>query len=88
MPYSVASINQIIKEADISREVYIIFRNKDDLLQYLVSGFPGKVQEAGLRQLGLKQGDLLLFETVHDDGTDHGHLRKLESRGQELAWLP
>ena len=52
VPYSVASINQIIKEADISRgSFYTYFEDKDDLLQYLVSGFREKCREQVYAQL-------------------------------------
>ncbi|MCD7906469.1 MAG: TetR/AcrR family transcriptional regulator [Clostridium sp.] len=63
VPYSAASINQIIKEADISRgSFYTYFEDKDDLLQYLVSGFREKCREQVYDQLERHGGDL--FETV------------------------
>ena len=82
VPYSVASINQIIKEADISRgSFYTYFEDKDDLLQYLVSGFREKCRERVYAQLELKQGDLFetvctMMEQIMDAGS--------ESRGAEL----
>ena len=40
VPYSSASINQIIKEADISRgSFYTYFEDKDDLMRYMLRGF-------------------------------------------------
>ena len=40
VPYSVASINQIIKEAEISRgSFYTYFEDKDDLMRYMLRGF-------------------------------------------------
>ena len=37
VPYSSASINQIIKEADISRgSFYTYFEDKDDLMRYML----------------------------------------------------
>ena len=39
VPYSSASINQIIKEADISRgSFYTYFEDKDDLMRYMLRG--------------------------------------------------
>ena len=40
VPYSAASINQIIKEAEISRgSFYTYFEDKDDLMRYMLRGF-------------------------------------------------
>ena len=40
VPYSAASINQIIKEAEISRgSFYTYFEDKDDLMHYMLRGF-------------------------------------------------
>lgn len=45
VPYSSASINQIIKEAGISRgSFYTYFEDKDDLMRYMLRGF-GKLCE-------------------------------------------
>ena len=40
VPYSAVSINQIIKEAEISRgSFYTYFEDKDDLMRYMLRGF-------------------------------------------------
>ena len=40
VPYSAVSINQIIKEAEISRgSFYTYFEDKDDLMHYMLRGF-------------------------------------------------
>lgn len=45
VPYSSASINQIIKEADISRgSFYTYFEDKDDLMRYMLRGFRDNCQ--------------------------------------------
>ena len=63
VPYSAASINQIIKEADISRgSFYTYFEDKDDLMSYLVSGFRERCRERVYAQLEAQNGDL--FETA------------------------
>lgn len=63
VPYSAASINQIIKEADISRgSFYTYFEDKDDLMSYLVGGFREMCRERVYAQLEALGGDL--FETA------------------------
>ena len=61
--YSGASINRIIKEADISRgSFYTYFEDKDDLLGCLISGFKEKCRRRILKELDQCQGDP--FETA------------------------
>ena len=49
VPYSAASINQIIKEADISRgSFYTYFEDKDDLLRYMLRGVREQFRERAL----------------------------------------
>lgn len=46
VPYSAASINQIIKEAEISRgSFYTYFEDKDDLIRYILGDFSQKFEE-------------------------------------------
>ena len=53
VPYSSASINQIIKEADISRgSFYTYFEDKDDLMRYMLRGFRDNCQERILNPEG------------------------------------
>lgn len=57
-PYSAASINRIIKEADISRgSFYTYFEDKDDLMRYLVGGFKEMCRRAILSTLEECGGD-------------------------------
>ena len=54
VPYSSASINQIIKEADISRgSFYTYFEDKDDLMRYMLRGFRDNCQERIFRAVTL-----------------------------------
>lgn len=56
VPYSSASINQIIKEADISRgSFYTYFEDKDDLMRYILRGFRDNCQER-------------IFKTLEEEG--------------------
>lgn len=74
VPYSSASINQIIKEADISRgSFYTYFEDKDDLMQYILRGFREKCQARVLRAVEETQGDpfqavICLLERVMEKG--------------------
>lgn len=53
VPYSSASINQIIKEADISRgSFYTYFEDKDDLMRYILRGFRDNCQKRYLNSSG------------------------------------
>lgn len=78
VPYSSASINQIIKEADISRgSFYTYFEDKDDLMRYMLRGFRDNCQERIFRTLKEQEGNpfgtaLKLLEAVVDE--DHGGL--------------
>ena len=78
VPYSSASINQIIKEADISRgSFYTYFEDKDDLMRYMLRGFRDNCQERIFRTLKEQGGNpfgtaLKLLEAVVDE--DHGGL--------------
>lgn len=63
VPYSAASINQIIKEADISRgSFYTYFEDKDDLMRYLIGDFRDMCREKVFAELEQREGDL--FETA------------------------
>lgn len=58
VPYSAASINQIIKEADISRgSFYTYFEDKDDLMRYLIGDFREMCREKVFAELEAKKGD-------------------------------
>ena len=78
VPYSSASINQIIKEADISRgSFYTYFEDKDDLMRYMLRGFRDNCQERIFRTLKEQGGNpfgtaLMLLEAVVEE--DHGGL--------------
>lgn len=79
VPYSSASINQIIKEADISRgSFYTYFEDKDDLMRYMLRGFRDNCQERIFRTLKEQGGGnpfgtaLMLLEAVVEE--DHGGL--------------
>ena len=62
VPYSSASINQIIKEADISRgSFYTYFEDKDDLMRYMLRGFRVSCGKTVLDTLKSQKGDP--FET-------------------------
>lgn len=74
VPYSSASINKIIKEADISRgSFYTYFEDKDDLMQYMLRGFRDLCREKVFRTLEEERGNpfaaaVKLFETVMNEG--------------------
>lgn len=74
VPYSSASINQIIKEADISRgSFYTYFEDKDDLMRYMLRGFRDGCQNKILGTLDEQGGDpfaaaLRLLEAVVEEG--------------------
>ena len=58
VPYSSASINQIIKEADISRgSFYTYFEDKDDLMRYILRGFRDNCQKKIFKFLREEQGN-------------------------------
>lgn len=58
VPYAAASINQIIKEADISRgSFYTYFEDKDDLMRYMLSGFMDCCREKIFRTLKQEGGN-------------------------------
>lgn len=64
VPYSSASINQIIKEADISRgSFYTYFEDKDDLMRYMLRGFRDNCQERIFRTLK-EQGEIPLAQPL------------------------
>ena len=61
--YSGASINRIIKEADISRgSFYTYFEDKDDLMRYLVRDLKESCKQRILEVIDQCQGNP--FETV------------------------
>lgn len=63
VPYSMTSINRIVKDADISRgSFYTYFEDKDDLLRYVIGNFQEQGRQKVLEILDEKQGDLI--ETV------------------------
>ena len=74
VPYSSASINQIIKEADISRgSFYTYFEDKDDLMRYLLRGFQASCQDKVFRTLELEGGNpfssaVKLLEAAMNEG--------------------
>ena len=58
VPYSSASINQIIKEADISRgSFYTYFEDKDDLMRYILRGFRDNCQKKIFEFLRAERGN-------------------------------
>lgn len=74
VPYSSASINQIIKEAEISRgSFYTYFEDKDDLMQYMLRGFRDNCQDKVFSTLKEEHGNpfaaaVKLFEYVMEEG--------------------
>lgn len=59
VPYSSASINQIIKEADISRgSFYTYFEDKDDLMRYLLRGAGDKCQQWAFQVMEEEKGNV------------------------------
>jgi AcrR family transcriptional regulator len=59
VPYASASINQIIKEADISRgSFYTYFEDKDDLMRYLLRGLGEQCQEMILKEIEEEKGNI------------------------------
>lgn len=59
VPYSSASINQIIKEADISRgSFYTYFEDKDDLMRYLLWGAGDRCQQWAFRIMEEEKGNV------------------------------
>ena len=53
VPLDKVSINQIIKEADISRgSFYTYFEDKDDLMRYILRGFRDNCQKRYLNSSG------------------------------------
>lgn len=80
VPYSKASINQIIKFADISRgSFYTYFEDKDDLMQYLLRDFRDKFRLRVFRTLDEAQGNLfgasyqLLVDVMEEGGSGLGY---------------
>lgn len=80
VPYSCASINQIIKEADISRgSFYTYFEDKDDLMQYILRGFRDKCQQKIFGALEETEGNpfeaarRLLIEVMEQGGKGLGY---------------
>lgn len=73
VPYSLASINQIIKEADISRgSFYTYFEDKDDLMRFILQGFRDNFQNRIYHLLEQEGGDpfavaVKLLEAVVED---------------------
>ena len=72
VPYSVASINQIIKEADISRgSFYTYFEDKQDLLKWLIYAQAEQHFNNYIERLRENGGDLWdMLENVFDRGLD------------------
>ena len=76
VPDSAASINQIIKEADISRgSFYTYFEDKDDLMGYMLRGLRERFRERVMTLLGEKGSPfavcLHMLREWMDKGTDH-----------------
>ena len=64
VPYSAASINQIIKEAEISRgSFYTYFEDKDDLMRYMLRGFRDTLRKKYLIIWKKKTGEELAIFT-------------------------
>ena len=88
VPYSSASINQIIKEADISRgSFYTYFEDKDDLMRYMLRGFRDNCQERIFRTLKEQEGNpfetaLKLLEAVDAGYVLGGKKKKEEIEGK------
>lgn len=72
VPYSAASINQIIKEADISRgSFYTYFEDKQDLLRWLIYAQAEQHFMNYIERLQENGGDLWdMLENVFDRGMD------------------
>lgn len=72
VPYSSASINQIIKEADISRgSFYTYFEDKQDLLKWLIYAQAEQHFNNYIERLRENGGDLWdMLENVFDRGMD------------------
>ena len=72
VPYSAASINQIIKEADISRgSFYTYFEDKQDLLRWLIYAQAEQHFKNYIERLQENGGDLWdMLENVFDRGMD------------------
>ena len=72
VPYSAASINQIIKEADISRgSFYTYFEDKQDLLKWLIYAQAEQHFNNYIERLRENGGDLWdMLENVFDRGMD------------------
>jgi len=74
-----ASINRIIKEADISRGgFYLYFKNKEDLFLYIAEGYRNKLIEFVEESLKNRQCDifevfLLIFNYITSKGIDKEH---------------
>ena len=76
VPYSAASINQIIKEADISRgSFYTYFEDKDDLMRYMLRGMREHFRERVmllLKEMGSPFAVCLqMVREWMDKGNDH-----------------
>ncbi|MEY8354611.1 TetR family transcriptional regulator [Lachnospiraceae bacterium 54-53] len=74
IPLFEVSINQIIKKADISHgSFYTYFRNKEDLVQYLLQDFQKKCRSWVLESMEINNGDI--FQVTRNAMTelmDHG----------------
>src|SRR5471030_2622402 len=74
-----ASINRIIREADISRGgFYLYFKNKEDLFLYIAEGYRNKLIEFVEESLKNRQCDifevfLLIFNYITSNGIDKEH---------------
>ena len=76
VPYTSASINQIIKEAGISRgSFYTYFEDKDDLMRYMLRGFGESCQEQIFEIMEEEQGNpfavpVRFLRQILDQGSD------------------
>lgn len=74
-----ASINRIIKEADISRgSFYLYFKNKEDLFIYIAEAYKSELIEFIEQNLKNRKCDifevlLLIFNYITSKGTDKEH---------------
>lgn len=70
VPFTEASINQIIQEAKISRgSFYMYFQDKDDLYNYLIQTYQKRLEQNYIAILERHQGDIIdtyldLFQIV------------------------